>query len=367
MVLPATAIAAGEAKGAGARLLYRQRQPDNLEADFSALTDRVTPVESFYVRSHFPVPSGRAESWVIQVEGAVERPLELPVSELRGMRQQTVMATLECAGNSRVFLSPAAAGVQWELGAVGNAEWSGVSLSEVLNKAGVKAGAVEVLLEGADEGVLRNDPKPEGAVPFGRSLPLKKAMRPEVLLATGMNGSALTPAHGYPVRAVVPGYYGMASIKWVKRIVVLTEPFEGYFQTVDYGYWAKLGGAPVRKPLYDMAVKSAIAKPSVDEVVPSGARYLVQGWAWTGDADVTNVEFSPDGGRSWIPASLEGEPQRFVWRRWTLDWTVPSEGGERILMSRATDSLGRVQASAHDPAYGNYVIHHTLPIRVQVV
>lgn len=349
-----------------ARLIYRQREPDNLESDFSALREYITPNDSFYVRSHFATPQLNAASHVIRVEGAVERPFELPVSELAGMAQRKQMATLECAGNSRVFLVPPAAGVQWELGAVGNAEWSGVPLAAILQRAGVRNGAVEVLLEGADSGALRTDPKPEGAVKFARSLPLAKALKPEVLLATHMNGQPLAASHGAPVRAVVPGYYGMASIKWLQRIVVLNEPFTGYFQTVDYAVWKNVNGTPQRKPLLDMTVKSAVSRPVVNEVLTAGATYKVRGWAWTGDADITNVEVSGDGGRSWAVASLTGPAARFTWRAWEYDWKVPAQTGRVMLMSRATDSLGNTQQAAHDASTGNYVIHHTLPVPVVI-
>lgn len=348
------------------RLIYRQREPDNLETDFSGIRSLITPNESFYVRSHFATPPElNPTSWKLTVEGAVERSLDWGLNDLAGLPQQTRVAVMECAGNGRVFLTPAAGGVQWELGGVGNAEWKGVRLSDVLAKAGVKGSAVEILFEGADKGGVANTPKPVEPITFARSLPLKKALADEVLLVTQMNGEPLPMSHGGPLRLLVPGYYGMASVKWLKRIVAIEKPFTGYFQTVDYAVWGKLGDEPVRQPLYEMTVKSEIARPVVGETVASGKTYKVAGMAWTGDAEVTNVEFSPDGGRTWVPTKLTSEAKRFTWRSWECDWT-PQQSGKQVLMSRATDSRGNVQPSAHDGNNGAYVIHHTLPIYVFV-
>jgi DMSO/TMAO reductase YedYZ molybdopterin-dependent catalytic subunit len=349
------------------RLIYRQREPDNLESDFSAMESFLTPNKAFYVRSHFPVPPWNPASWSLQVDGAVKQTQKIGWEAFQNLPKTKVIATLECAGNSRVFLSPAAAGVQWELGAVGTAEWSGVRLKDVLQAAGVAETAVEVLLEGADGGAVRNEPKPEGRIAFARSIPLSKAMTEDVLLATHMNGQPLAASHGAPVRAVVPGYYGMSSIKWLQRISVLTEPFGGYFQTVDYGIWKNVNGHPVRKPLWEMTVKSAISRPSVGDTLAAGKSANLQGWAWTGDAEITKVEVSVDGGKTWSETNLADQKQKFAWRQWQFNWEVPNMSGKYVLMSRATDSKGNVQPAAHDPLTGNYVIHHTLPINVYVL
>ena len=160
------------------------------------------------------------------------------MTNCRNCRRKRFPATLECAGNSRVFLVPKVKGTQWELGAVGNAEWTGVSLGELLRQAGVKSGAIEVILEGADSGAIAEPPRPAGKIHFARSIPLGKAMD-DVLLAFRMNGQPLAPAHGFPLRAIVPGWYGMAAVKWLQRVVVTDRPFNGYYQTVDYAFWKK--------------------------------------------------------------------------------------------------------------------------------
>lgn len=347
-----------------AGLVIRQKEPENLEFPYSSLTP-ITPNESFYIRSHFAVPRVDAGAWRLRVEGAVERPLDLTLDDLRQLPVKKQTATLECAGNSRVFLSPAVAGVQWELGAVSNAEWTGVPLPVILDRAGLKSNAVDVVLEGADSGEIRTDPHPPGPIHFARSLPVAKARQPETLLAFQMNGSPLPISHGFPVRAVVPGWYGMASVKWLTRIRVLPVPFQGHFQTIDYAYWERQHGEPTRAPLREIAVKSAIARPAMHEVVPANGRYRVYGAAWTGESEITKVEVSTDRGQTWASARLTGQPQRYAWVLWEYDWTTPRPGAY-TLMSRATDSRGRVQPAKHDYDTANYSVHHTLPIDVEV-
>src|SRR5262249_7260105 len=193
--------------------------------------------------------------------------------ELRKMASHTQPALLECSGNSRVFLKPPQAGIRWEQGAVGTAEWTGVPLAELLRRAGVKDGAVEVILEGADKGEFREpNPRTPGVIPYARSLSLQNARRPEVLLAYQMNGKDLPPNHGFPVRAVVPGWYGMASVKWLTRIVVTDRPFQGYFQTFQYTVWERRDGQPTLVPVTEMQVKAHIARPALNEVVAAGSK-----------------------------------------------------------------------------------------------
>lgn len=356
----------GRAQSSSGSLIIRQKEPENLEFAFATLDSLVTPVDRFYIRSHFAVPQVNASSWRLKVEGAVERPLELSFDELRQLGEQTKMATLECAGNSRVFLVPAAQGVQWELGAVSNAEWAGVPLAAVLRRAGVRSNAVEVVLQGADSGEIRTDPHPPGPIHFARSLSLAKAMQGDVLLAHRMNGQPLPLAHGHPVRAVVPGWYGMASVKWLTTIRVVTEPFQGHFQTIDYAYWDRKLQEPSRRPLTEMSIKSAIARPSLREVVRAGASYRVFGAAWTGESEIAKVEVSTNNGQTWQEARLTTPAQRHVWRLWEYEWRAPAQAGQYVLLSRATDARGTTQPVKHDPDFANYQVHHTLPIAVDV-
>src|SRR5207253_4535604 len=210
--------------------IIRGEAPLNLETPFEKLERFITPTESFYVRTHFPIPSIDRDAWWMRIEGEVEKPFAINYEELLELESATMPATLECAGNNRSFLDPKVKGVQWGLGAVGTAKWTGVPLSNLLNRARVKASACEVVLEGADGGMLEDPKSPPGKLHFARSIPLEKA-RADVLLAYKMNGGELPPQNGFPVRAIVPGWYAMASIKWLQRIIVTDEPFTGYYQT----------------------------------------------------------------------------------------------------------------------------------------
>src|ERR1700716_4338850 len=210
-------------RSSAAGLIIRQKEPTNLEMPFDQVDSYLTPTELFYVRSHFPAPSIDVASYQLKIDGAVRSPLALSYMDLREMPSETRIATLECAGNGRVFLVPQVRGAQWELGAVGNAEWTGVPLRALLERAGVEDDACEVVLEGADRGTPTEEPIPPGPISYARSLPLEKATRPEVLIAYQMNGHDLARDHGYPVRAIVPGHYGMASVKWLTRIQAVRE------------------------------------------------------------------------------------------------------------------------------------------------
>ena len=239
-------------------------------------------------------------------------------------------------------------------------------LGAILNQAGLRPEAVEVILEGADSGEIKDPPKPNGAIHFARSLPLSRANRPDVLLAYRMNGDPLPLSHGFPLRAVVPGWYGMASVKWLTRIIVTDRPFNGYFQTVDYARWERPNGIPTRVPLTEMQVKSEIARPDMREVVTAGSAYRVFGAAWTGDADIERVEISPDGGQTWERAQLLDKPVRYAWRFWEYQWRVPAKQGRYTLLSRATDTQNRAQPMQRQPDTENYMINHVLPIDVDV-
>src|SRR6266513_47471 len=267
-------------------LIIRQKEPNNLETPFDQVDSFLTPTELFYIRSHFPTPKLELAPYRLHVDGAVRNPFSLSYSELRDMPAETRVATLECAGNSRVFLIPQAEGAQWELGAVGNAEWRGVPLRALLERAGLEEDACEVVFEGADHGVPAEEPKPPLPISYARSLTRAKALQPEVLIAYEMNGRDLSRDHGYPVRAIVPGHYGMASVKWLTRIQAVRQPFQGYWQTSDYGYWDFLDGKPVRRPLTEIKLKSAIARPSVYETLLPDQTYTVFGAAWAGETEV---------------------------------------------------------------------------------
>ncbi|HLV80288.1 MAG TPA: molybdopterin-dependent oxidoreductase, partial [Chthonomonadaceae bacterium] len=253
-------------------------------------------------------------------------------------------------------------------GAVGTAEWTGTPLAAVLERAGVQKGAVEVVLEGADTGEITEDPRSPGKISFARSIPIEKALQPDVLLAYRMNGVDLSPSHGFPVRAVVPGWYGMASVKWLVRIIVTDRPFTGYFQTADYAYWARRDGLPPQRiPVGEAEVKAQIARPARHEMIPAGAVYPVHGAAWGGETEVAKVEVSADGGHSWEAARWRSAPQPYCWRFWEYAWRTPERPGLLLLMARATDARGQTQPMERDPHRATYMISHVLPIPVEIV
>ena len=351
--------------GGRSGLIVRELAPRNLESPLGSLGSFVTANSEFYVRSHFEVPQIDASTWRLKVEGAVRNPFEMTFHELRRLPAESKVALLECAGNGRVFLVPKAKGLLWESGAVGNAEWTGVPLKALLARAGVKAEAVEVILEGADSGKISDEPQTPGVIPYARSLNLGKAMG-DVLLAYLMNGDPLSPSHGYPVRAVVPGWYGMASVKWLSRIVVTEKPFFGYFQTLDYATFEQNHGLTSLTAVTGNAVKSQITSPLRGAVVGGGRDYSIKGVAWAGEANVSRVEFSTDGGKTWSDARLSGEPVRHAWRQWEATWRVPGQSGEFRLMARATDDQGRTQPMHHNPNHRTYMIHHVVPVEVEV-
>ncbi|MGZ5019023.1 MAG: sulfite oxidase [Chthoniobacterales bacterium] len=346
-------------------LISRSDEVPNLEMPFASLREFVTPNESFYVRCHFPVPEIAAENWQLSVEGSVASSLQLSCAELEAMPQHGITATVECAGNGRSFLQPKVKGVQWDLGAVGNAEWSGVMLRDVLQRAGANRHAMEVILEGADKGEIKEAPKPPGVIHYARSLPMAKAQN-DVLLALRMNGACLTSAHGFPLRAVVPGWFGMASVKWLQRIIVSEEPFNGYYQSIDYTFWKRRDGLPSLHSLGEMPVKAQIARPEPGEIIAANNTYRVHGAAWGGEATVVKVELSFDGGQTWSKAFLLDEVMENAWRFWEFEWKTPERPGKVTLMARATDSTGRTQPSERIADYGTYMVNHWLPIEVEV-
>jgi DMSO/TMAO reductase YedYZ molybdopterin-dependent catalytic subunit len=345
--------------------IVRGEAPLNLEMPFEKIESFITPTELFYVRTHFPIPAIDRDAWWLRVEGEVKKTFAINYEELLKLESVTIPVTLECAGNNRNFLEPKVKGVQWGLGAVGTAEWTGVRLSVLLDRAELKPDACEVILEGADGGELAEAKSPPGRMHFARSIPLAKAYQ-DVLLAYRMNGNDLPPQHGFPLRAVVPGWYAMASIKWLQRIIVTEQPFTGYYQTMDYAYWQRRGDIAELRPLTKMQIKAEIAKPAQGETVPANSSVCIHGAAWGGDNEIARVEVSTDGGSTWKKAKLFDEQKPNAWRLWEFNWQTPATPGKQTLIARATDSIGRTQPVHRDPDRGTYMINHLLPIMVEV-
>jgi DMSO/TMAO reductase YedYZ molybdopterin-dependent catalytic subunit len=320
-------------------LIPRQETPYNAEFPIHSWWSWITPAPLFYVRSHFPVPNLESGAWRLSIEGEVERPQTLTLADIGSLPRHQHTAVLECAGNRRTEFEPCPPGVQWRDGAVSNAVWEGVRLADVLALAGPRAAAREVLLEGADQGVVAGV---DQAIPFARTLPLERALHPDTLLVDRMNGSPLTPTHGAPIRVLVPGSYGMDSVKWLVRLRLLERPFEGHFQTRDYRLFPPVGAASQPQAIGPVRVNSLIAWPHGDAEVRLGGAVRVVGYAWSGAGPIRSVEITLDGGRSWQPARLIGPEAPGAWRLWEIDWE-PQAPGRCVLAARAVDSTGASQ------------------------
>jgi DMSO/TMAO reductase YedYZ molybdopterin-dependent catalytic subunit len=332
-------------------------RPPNAESPAAALAHAVTPAEAVYVRTNFGVPDAGAVGDHLAVGGAVAAPLRLSWDELRAMPQHTVTATMECAGNDRLALRPMPEGEPWRTGAVSTAAWTGVRLAELLRRAGVRDDAAEVLATGADAGPRADAGTPD-PVRFARSLPVADALAPDTLVALAMNGAPLTPAHGAPARLVVPGWYGMASVKWLTRLDALDPrdgPYAGYFQRRRYVY--DDGGARAVRPVTRQRVKSMIVAPAEGARVPRGA-VTVWGWAWSGEAPIAEVAVAHAGGGAWQPARVEPGPSPHAWTRWEATVRLDAPG-RVVLRSRARDAGGAAQPEVppwNRLGYGNNAV-----------
>jgi DMSO/TMAO reductase YedYZ molybdopterin-dependent catalytic subunit len=335
--------------------------PENSETPLDKVRSWVTPNPLFFVRNHFTPPVIDTATWRLRLDGCVERPMEWSYDELLDMPERTVFATVECAGNGRSFLEARAAGVQWGAGAIGHAEWTGVPVKLLLEKAKLKADALEVLFEGADKGTEPDHPE---VMPFARSLPLAKALHPDTLLATRMNGELLDQTHGAPVRLFVPGWYGVASVKWVRRIAVIDTPFRGYFQSKKYTFQRRTDTGVQTEIIGPMAVKSEILRPRAGATLGVGTNRIA-GLAWAGEEAIAEVAVSVDGGQSWMTANLVGPQAAYSWTMWEYLWET-AQPGQYTILARATSASGRVQATTYDPLYLGYMISFSRPLEVQV-
>ena len=344
-----------------AGLVVHRAHPLNCETPIPALVGGVVmPNARFYLRNHFPMPDLESAAFQLAVGGLVERPLSLSVRDLHHMRSQTLVVTLECAGNGRALFQPPIEGEQWNVGAVSTAEWTGVPLVEVLDRAGVRSRAREVVFRGADGGTVDGHPDP---VRFERSLTLDDARDENVLLAYAMNGEPLPVQHGYPLRLIVPGWYAVASVKWLTEIELLDRPFAGQYQTATYWYEWTRDDRTVREPVRLQQVRALITEPRSAGEVPRG-QTIIRGVAWSGAAAIARVEVSVNGG-GWQDARLVGERRRHGWQWWELIVHF-EEPGAATVRARATDLAGRIQperAEWNRLGYGNNAIQQ-VPIRI---
>lgn len=345
--------AQGEASNrAPGPLIARVTRPFDAETPVGEFTSWLTPNERFFVRSHFGPPGAetvRPEGWRLTVRGLVKEGLSLSFQDLRRLEEVTLAVVLQCSGNGRAHHRPKVPGVQWERGAVGNAQWTGVRLRDVLQRAGLKPQGLHVEFQGADRPPLTTVPL------FTRSIPLAKALHPDTLLAYEMNGRPLPLLHGAPLRVITPGWMAESCMKWLTEITVRAEESPGYYMQQAYrtpDTSIQLGsGLPgtAMVPVERMPVKSLIAVPAEGETLRVGP-VTIQGVAWAGETPVAVVEVSCDDGRTWEQARLIGDEQPYAWRQWQFVWQA-RKAGPTALLCRATDAHGEQQppVSAWNP------------------
>jgi len=334
-------------------MIVHEREPYNAESLRATLArSDLTPLDGFYVRSHGPVPRAGTDRWRLRVDGLVAQELELSLEDLRmDFEPREIVATLQCAGNRRVGLIAVAdipGEAPWGPGAIGNATWRGVSLPDVLARAGIRAEADHIAFLGADVSEQADPPQQ-----FGASIPRHKALASEVLLAWEMNGEPLRPPHGAPLRAVVPGYIGARSVKWLERITAQLEPSENYFQSVAYRLPPPDGrpGPGAGVALGAVAVNAEILAPADGECVAAGP-VEVSGYAVAGaDRAIVRVEVAidGDGDRSWKPAELLDDLGPWAWRRWRASVELPP--GPVEVVARAWDTAGATQPEHPGPLW----------------
>jgi sulfite oxidase len=312
--------------------------PFNAEARLTSQMGTITPNTAFYVREHLlSQPPQAGVGWRLRVEGEVRQSLALSYEELRVLPERSVLVTLECAGNGRAYMGGQPQGESWHYGGVGTAEWMGVPLWAVLEQAGLKPAVQEIVIEGADHGY---HPESKQEHTYVRSLPRDVALHPDTLLAYSMNGEPLPQAHGFPLRLIVPDWYGMASVKWVTRLHASAQPFKGYFQTQQYVLIPKDGDSE-QPPLERIRPRSLILSPVEGARLARGQHWL-KGVAWSGEARIWQVEVSVDGGATWQLADWTSAPLPHAWQSWQLPWEATTPG-PATLSSRATDEAGNTQ------------------------
>jgi DMSO/TMAO reductase YedYZ molybdopterin-dependent catalytic subunit len=344
-------------------MIVHSSRPEDFEMPLDGFGDFITPADRFFVRSHHYAARVNLSTWKLEIGGLVEKPVSWTFEQIERMPKREITAVIECAGNGRGLYEPPVPGLQWKFGAVGNGRWAGVRLADLLKSAGVRAGAKELLMDGADQ--------PIGAMPkFQRTIPLEKALDPDTLLAYELNGRTLPVLHGFPLRLVAPGWAGDCWMKWVTRLTLIDREFEGFFMKTAYRH----PGRPVRpgsavdpaemKPVTSLRVKSVIGSPAPPYSVQPGP-LKISGAAWSGGSPIAKVEVSLDGGRRWSPARLGQDGGRYSWRLW--EHTVPSIApGYYSVMARAADASGDTQPFSQEwnPSGYQWNVVHAAGVQV---
>ena len=316
------------------------------ESRVANLGSFITPTENFYIRNHYlEVPDFSETTWKLEVKGHINSPLSLSMNDIRALPKKELDITLECAGNSRSYMMPQAEGIQFNHGAVSTGRFRGVSLNTILSLAGLKSTAKEIIFSGGDLGTEEED----GAVfsntlTYQRSLTLDQVRNENILLAYEMNGYPLTRDHGFPLRLMVPRWYGMASVKWLVSIEATEHSFNGFFQKNRYVLIPEgAEGTTLGEPITKLAVKALISTPRHGEVIHKGP-FTFSGFAWSGWGHITKVEVSVDGGATWGEARLINNQSDTAWSKWEFTWQA-NNTGHFIVKARAYDSKGNIQPS----------------------
>ena len=326
-------------------------RPPNFETPVSHFRTTITPNDAFFVRYHLAdIPEVDAKSWRLKIGGdGAERTAELTLDDLKGMASHEVVAVCQCSGNRRGLFNPHVPGVEWGRGAMGNARWKGAKLKDVLDKAGLKKEAIEIVLDGADKAVLDKTPD------FVKSIPVWKAMEADAIIAYEMNGAPIPHWNGFPARLIIPGWTATYWVKHLTSLTPVTKPFDGFW--MKSAYRIPKGKFPVidrftsqeteaNTPITEMVVNSMITSHEDGASVSGGSGSLaVSGIAWDGGYGITKVETSVDGGKSWDMAKLGEDLGRYSFRPWSADIAAPAKGAKLALMARASNKIGQTQVS----------------------
>jgi DMSO/TMAO reductase YedYZ molybdopterin-dependent catalytic subunit len=335
----------------------------NHSMPLEALRYGITPLGLHYLLIHFDIPLVDAATYELTVGGDEVRTLRLTLDQIKALPAKTLAVTLECAGNGRARMSPRPMSQPWLAEAVGTAEWTGTPLGPILEDACALDSARDVVFTGLDRGV-------QGGIDqhYERSLSVTDAMHPDVLLAYEMNGRPLLPQHGYPVRLIVPGWYGMAHVKWLRSITMLNREFAGYQQASAYHY--RVTDDDPGEPVTRILPRALMVPPGIPDFMSRSrivepSRQVIEGRAWSGRAKIARVEFSDDGGRTWARANLEDAPSPYAWARWTYEWDA-TRPGDYELCARAVDGAGNLQPAAQSWNYEGVMNNAVQRVRVIV-
>ncbi|WP_248347284.1 sulfite oxidase [Cytobacillus firmus] len=336
--------------------------PENQESPIHFLKNWKTPQDYFYLRNHFAYPQIHTRNLVLSIAGNVHKPMEISFNELIRFPFKEILVPLECSGNNRANFKPKVFGEQWEEGAVSQGKWKGVPLKELLDKAGLLAGSKEAVFAGMDFGE-RKDFKE--SFYFARSLPIEKALHEDTIVAYEYNGKPIPYKHGYPFRLIVPQWYAMASVKWLRNIFIIKHEFNGPFQTKDYVYYPYDDSDLDKKPVTAINVNSTIQHPLDHSIVNEGL-HVIKGIAWTGTGTINEVAISFDHGDTWRKASLKYRGnEKYSWVKWHFNWEVKK--GEYTILVRATDTEGNIQPIKPYWNRKGYGYNAVQKIKIQVV